>query len=130
VVSCWPHTSEVRVRSQTSLCGICGGQSSTGRGFSFQVLWYFPVSILPPVLHTHILFVCHRRYINLTINSVDIYEYNISPLCLQSCIVGRVCCTATLGERTHSEFLQRLALAVGLHCCVKIITMYVQYKAK
>jgi hypothetical protein len=33
-VSRRPPTAEVRVRSRVSLCGICGGQSGTGTGFS------------------------------------------------------------------------------------------------
>jgi hypothetical protein len=33
-VSCQPPTTEARVRSRVSLCGICGGQSGTGAGFS------------------------------------------------------------------------------------------------
>jgi len=34
VVSRRPLNSEVPVRCQTSPCGICGGQSSAGIGFS------------------------------------------------------------------------------------------------
>jgi hypothetical protein len=33
-VSLRPLTAEARVRSRVSPCGICGGQSSTGTGFS------------------------------------------------------------------------------------------------
>ena len=34
VVSCQPLTAEAWVHSQASLCGICGGQSGIGTGFS------------------------------------------------------------------------------------------------
>jgi hypothetical protein len=33
-VSRWPPTAESRVRSRVSPCGISGGQSGTGIGFS------------------------------------------------------------------------------------------------
>jgi hypothetical protein len=29
-----PHTAEARFRSRVSICGVCGGQSGTGTGFS------------------------------------------------------------------------------------------------
>jgi hypothetical protein len=52
-VSRWPLTAEARVRTRVNPCGICGGQSGTGTGFS-QEFFAFPVSIIPPGFHTHV----------------------------------------------------------------------------
>jgi hypothetical protein len=41
-VSRRPPTAEARVRSRFSPCGVCGGQSGTGRGLP-QVLRFSPV---------------------------------------------------------------------------------------
>jgi hypothetical protein len=46
-----PPTAEAWVRSQVSPCGICGGQSGTGTGFSPRVFRFSPVNFIPLVLH-------------------------------------------------------------------------------
>jgi hypothetical protein len=50
-----PLTVEARVRNRISQRSIYGGQSSTGAGFSPSPS-VSPVSIIPPVLHTHIIY--------------------------------------------------------------------------
>jgi hypothetical protein len=57
VVSHRPLTAEARVRARVSPCGICGGQSGTGTGFSSEFFGFSSVSIIiPPGVHTHISF--------------------------------------------------------------------------
>jgi hypothetical protein len=52
VVSRWPVITEARVRARVNPCGICGGQSGTGIGFSPSV---FPCQYNSTVVpHTHI----------------------------------------------------------------------------
>jgi hypothetical protein len=58
----WVLTAKVLVQSQTSPCGICGGQSNTGTGLSTSTS-FFPLSVTP-VLQTD-EFIHHRRYIIL-----------------------------------------------------------------
>jgi hypothetical protein len=36
VVSCWPLIADTRDHAQVNPCGICGGQSGTGTGFSLS----------------------------------------------------------------------------------------------
>ena len=56
-VSGRPLTAEGRVRSRLSPCGICGGQSGTGTGFSPE---YF--SLPPPhQLHSTVLHYTEKR---------------------------------------------------------------------
>jgi hypothetical protein len=49
-VSRRPVTAESRVHHGVGPCGICGGQSGTGTGFSPSTS-VSPVSFIPPVLH-------------------------------------------------------------------------------
>jgi hypothetical protein len=60
-VSLRPLTVKARVRSPVSPCEICGGHSGTVTGFS-PITSVFPVSIIPPMLHTH-SYICHQRCI-------------------------------------------------------------------
>ena len=45
--------SQAWVRYRASRCGFCGGQTDTSTAFSLYTL-VSPVSIIPPVLHTHL----------------------------------------------------------------------------
>jgi hypothetical protein len=47
-----PLNVEARFRFRISPCEICGGQSDTG-----TVLQFAPVSIIPPTVHTHFIYV-------------------------------------------------------------------------
>jgi hypothetical protein len=48
-VSRLPLTAEIRVRAWVSACGICGGESSTGKDI-LRVCLFSPVDIIPPWL--------------------------------------------------------------------------------
>jgi hypothetical protein len=48
VVSCWPLTAEARVHARVNPCGICGGQSGTGTGFSLSSSVFPCQYIIPP----------------------------------------------------------------------------------
>jgi len=54
--------------SWVSPCGICHGQSCNGTVF-VCVLWFFPASIIAPLLGIH-LFFCHQCYIVLVVDIV------------------------------------------------------------
>jgi hypothetical protein len=56
VVSRRPLTVEARVRDQDNPCGICGGQSGTGIGFS-------PVNIIPPSLSILMFHLVDEQYV-------------------------------------------------------------------
>jgi hypothetical protein len=49
----WPFTAEARVQFQISPCENCGGKKEILENISLCVLQFFPVSIIPPLLHTH-----------------------------------------------------------------------------
>jgi hypothetical protein len=52
VVSCQPVIVEVWFLLLVSPCGIYGGQSGTGTGFSLQELQFSPVIVIPPKICT------------------------------------------------------------------------------
>jgi hypothetical protein len=55
-VNRWLFTAEARVRAQVTQCGICGGQSGTGKVFSqsFGPSAFLLLVIIPPSLHTQL----------------------------------------------------------------------------
>lgn len=53
-VSRRPRATGFRVRSRAIQCGICGGQSGTATGFRPSTSVFFPVTIVEPILHTHL----------------------------------------------------------------------------
>jgi hypothetical protein len=53
-VSCRPLTAEAWVLVRFSLCGICGVQSDTGRGFPSSYLVFSCQYHSTVILHTHI----------------------------------------------------------------------------
>jgi hypothetical protein len=54
VVSCHPLTAEAWVQSHVSSCDTYGGHSGAKTIF-LQVPQFSPVTIIPPMLHTHSL---------------------------------------------------------------------------
>jgi hypothetical protein len=64
VVCQWLLMMKVQYRSQASSCGIFGGQSGNGIGFP-KILLVLPVSMIPPVFHTHFLLTYDLCYITI-----------------------------------------------------------------
>jgi len=48
--------------------GFIAGRLAMGRGF-LRILRVSAVSIIPPVLHFHILFICQTHYVTVAIGS-------------------------------------------------------------
>jgi hypothetical protein len=75
-------TTEDRVQSHASLCGDWGGQIVLGQVF----LWlhqFFPVDVIPPVIHTHSI-IYHRCYTILAIDSIIKWQRGKVVLCMIS----------------------------------------------
>ena len=54
----WPLNTEAGVQSQTSSCGFVADKVALGQVFFNPSIWC-SVTIIPPVLLTHISFICH-----------------------------------------------------------------------
>jgi hypothetical protein len=65
VISRRPLTAEAHIYAWVSPCGICGGQNSTGIGFSLE--FFFPCQYHSTMaLHSYILLVATVQRYNLT----------------------------------------------------------------
>jgi hypothetical protein len=60
------HSLEARIPSQVSWCGLYGGQTDIVTEF-FPLS---PLSIIPPILHTHIFFISHQPAPNLELENL------------------------------------------------------------
>ena len=52
-VSCWSHTIKVQVQSQAIPHGILVDTVALAQ-VSVQVFWFYPVTTVPPMHHTHL----------------------------------------------------------------------------
>jgi hypothetical protein len=75
VVSRRPLTAEARVRDQVSPCGICGGQISTGTGFSPSSS-VSPVSVIKLWLSIFIYHTGDEQYVRWSQQFRDIVSHH------------------------------------------------------
>ena len=66
VVGCQSLTADAYVRSQASLCGICGGQNGTGTGFSLSTVVFPSHYHSISTTYSHILHNLSLMLYNLT----------------------------------------------------------------
>jgi hypothetical protein len=86
--------------------GICGNKMALGQ-FLLGILRFSPVTILPSILHAHIPFTCHRRFLILRRPTGCIDWQNISVS------LGMSLCAL---QSSDSEKLQIIILFRSLRC--------------
>jgi len=69
VVRHWPLTADTHVWSQARPCGIFGGRSGSGTGFTPST-WVSSVIIIQPAFHIHVSFMYLWHYIILDIGII------------------------------------------------------------
>jgi hypothetical protein len=62
------------IQSQSSTCGMYGGQNDSGTGFLSQVMQLFSVTVIPPVHHLNISFICGGCCVIVAADSVIRYS--------------------------------------------------------
>jgi hypothetical protein len=88
--NCWPVAAEALIIPQACLTLFVLDKVALGQVF-LRVLSFPSVTIIPPISHTHISFICHRHY---TVSLTDsVVKWNISLPHFMYCVSGGSDCT-------------------------------------
>ena len=67
----WPLNTEAGVQAQARSCGFVADSVALGQVYFYPNIWC-SVTIIPPMLHTHISFICHSYHKILAVNSIKL----------------------------------------------------------